>query len=216
MIFGVKFELKFQFGYLLKNNTENIMKIFLKQCFLGFLLSASMLLFAQDELPKNWQKAGANPVAYLVGIDKNIAYTGAQSAFLTSIADNIEHNDNVVLTQVMLLDAYRGKRIRFSAFIKAQDVTGKSGLWLQTSSEKNNEIVEFANTDHDPIVGTVNWTRRSIVIDISELGHFLYFGAYLEGAGKVWVDGISIETIERNTELARYNQRNIIQRENYE
>jgi C-terminal processing protease CtpA/Prc len=91
--------------------------------------------------------------------------------------------------------AYRGKRIRFRAAVRAQ-VPGprdRVGLWLRVDRESG-EMGFFDNMADRPIT-SADWKRYEIVGDVAPDAKSISVGLLLAGAGEAWIDSASIEAI---------------------
>jgi hypothetical protein len=86
-------------------------------------------------------------------------------------------------------DAYLGKRLQLRVQLKADAVTGSATIWLRVDGDKGRTLA-FDNMEkrksEGPLVGTVDWQERSIVLDVSSDARSIHFGFYLRGGGSVW------------------------------
>jgi len=168
---------------------------------LSFGLIAS-LAHAENRRPSNW---GGGPNGYDVTLDTETKLSGASSVCLSKSPQDTKHKFGTIV-QAVSASKYAGKRLRFSGYIKTQDVTSYAGLWLRVDSA-NRGSVAFDNMESRPITGTKNWYKYEIVLDIPEDGAMINFGALLKGDGKIWIEDLSFEivtdTIEPTHELIR-------------
>jgi hypothetical protein len=91
--------------------------------------------------------------------------------------------------------------------MKTSNIVGQSGLYMQSMTQHINTIIDYADTMDTPLSGTKDWSLRTIIINISETGDVLQFGAYLNGRGEVWVDSVSIEVIGPSTKSTAAQQK---------
>jgi hypothetical protein len=83
-------------------------------------------------LPKKWATLGVNPEKYEVAIDDS--FHGERALVVQSKADaSVEvfsggRADNVMVYQTFGAANYLGRRIRFSAFLKTEQVAAGAGL----------------------------------------------------------------------------------------
>jgi hypothetical protein len=92
--------------------------------------------------------------------------------------------------------AFRGKRIRFSAYAKSAKVTGWAGLWMRVDGDgKAHEVLAFDNMQGRPIEGTTDWKHYEIVLDVAEESKAIAFGVLLSGEGQVWIDDLKFEPV---------------------
>ena len=92
------------------------------------------------------------------------------------------------------MNLYRGKRIRFTANMKSEDVKGWAGLWMRVDGPRNPNggpapMIVLDNMQSRAITGTKGWQSYSVVLDVPEDAGGIYHGILLSGAGAVWVNG---------------------------
>ena len=167
----------------------------------SFGLIAS-LTHAEDRRPSNW---GGGPNGYDVTLDTETKLSGTSSVCLSKSATVAKQKFGTIV-QAASASKFAGKRLRFSGYIKTQDVTSYAGLWLRVDSSERGSVA-FDNMQRRPITGTTDWYKYEIVLDIPEDGAMINFGALLAGDGKVWIDDLSFEivtdAVETTHELIR-------------
>ena len=126
---------------------------------------APVLALAAD-LPPGWFKAGSHPAEYEMGLDTSIRHEGKASAFVKATAPEL-HGFGTLMQTASPGD-YRGKRVRFSGYVKSENVkSGWAGLWLRIDGPKQ-EMLGFDNMEPRAIKGTTDWTRYEIVLDVPD------------------------------------------------
>ena len=80
---------------------------------------------------RHWIITGTAPDKYETGIDQKVFHVGTRSAFICSLAEEYEEDEYATVMQQFSADRFLGKRVRFAAFVKAQDVEGWAGLWMR-------------------------------------------------------------------------------------
>jgi hypothetical protein len=117
----------------------------------------------------------------------------------------------VYLRQSPVAPAWWGKRVRFSGWIKTENVVPRTeaigpaqGAALYVSvSDKSGPV------HNSVVVGTTPWTYRELVVDIPPGGNpatqaaFIPMGVSLNGTGQVWVRDLKFEEVPRDTPLTR-------------
>jgi hypothetical protein len=73
--------------------------------------------------------------------------------------------------------------VRFSALLRAWEVTDWAGLWLRVDGPSG--ILRLDNMQDRPLRQTTDWTEASIVLDVAPQAMELHFGALLSGPGAV-------------------------------
>src|SRR5262249_7762207 len=97
-----------------------------------------------------------------------------------------------VATGTFPVAAARGKKIRFSGWIKTQGVTnGFPGLWWRADGKSG--VLAFDNMESRAIPGDTDWTQNAVVLDIPEETININFGALFSGEGKAWFDDLQVE-----------------------
>jgi hypothetical protein len=140
-------------------------------------------------------KTGANPDRYELAVDLQIAHSGAASQRLQAKG---AYGDDVwaASAQMVNAEAYRGRRVRFSGYVLASDVTA-AGLWFRVDGEVDGEYYTLGldNMQDRWISGATAWERYDLVLDVPDQSVMLVFGALLMGSGTVWIDDLEIEFV---------------------
>jgi hypothetical protein len=148
-----------------------------------------------SNLPKGWFPAGDHPEEYEMGVDKAVVHSGNSSAFIKSAASKFKGFGT--LMQQCAPGDYKGKRVRFSAFIKSKDVTGWAGLWFRVDGAKAGSL-SFDNMGDRPIKGTNDWIKCENVLDVPQESTNLAYGVLLYGGGQVWFDDVNFEVVDKS------------------
>jgi erythromycin esterase-like protein len=91
------------------------------------------------------------------------------------------------------VDDARGKRVRFSGFIKTENVSGYAGFWWRVDGDGKTGPLAFANLGDGAPKGTTDWKKYELEIPVAENGKAIYFGALLSGSGTAWFDSLKVE-----------------------
>jgi hypothetical protein len=147
-------------------------------------------------LPAGWVLFGPidgqEAFDFVGGYDTVIKHGGACS--VTFLAVDVTKDDQARLTQRFLADRYRGKRVRFSGFMKTNKVNGWAGLWMRIDTEGKVGWA-FDDMEDAALTGTTGWKRYNVVLDVPEDGAAIYLGAHLYGRGQVWLDDCTFEVV---------------------
>ncbi len=146
-------------------------------------------------IPDGW--SGGIPSGYRIGLT-NDKHGGTEAVF---IAGQSATSPNFgVITQGIRADSYRGKRVRFSAWAKQQDVSADaSGLWMRVDGP--GQTLAFDNMTGRALLGTSDWHLVSIVLDVASNAIGLSFGALLHGAGAITLDDMQLEVVGAEVSL---------------
>ena len=124
-------------------------------------------------------------------LDRETKHGGAASAFFEALADPDQSFKTMI--QAIAADEYRGKRVRYSAFVKSQDIDKWAGLWMRVDTEKSSP--SFDNMMERSIKGTTEWQKYEIVLDVPGDAEMITFGLLIDSKGKLWVDDMAMEIV---------------------
>lgn len=164
-----------------------------------FALSTILLLsFSTSNLitPESWHKAGSHPNDYDMGADVQIFKSGNKSATIASKKSNIKGFGT--LMQTCNAKDYIGHKIKFSGFMKSENVDNWAGFWMRIDGEDKYKPMAFDNMKDRPIKGSTDWNFYEIILEVPKGSTTLNFGALLSGTGQIWFDDLKIEIIEDN------------------
>lgn len=143
------------------------------------LLGVSLVpcVAAMDGVPVGWFLAGNHPENYKTGRNEGVAFIaskqgGTGEGFGT-------------LMQSVRADEYVGRRVRFRATVRSEDVAGWAGLWMRV--DQGPKMVAFDNMQTRPIKGTTGWTTYQVVLDVPPTATNISFGALVASNGGIWL-----------------------------
>jgi erythromycin esterase-like protein len=84
-----------------------------------------------------------------------------------------------------------GKTIRFSGYIKTENVSGYAGFWWRADAGK--EVLAFANLKDAAPKGTTDWQRYELELPVPANTTAINFGALMAGSGTAWFDDLQVE-----------------------
>lgn len=152
---------------------------------------------------KHWLITGTAPDKYKTGIDRTVFHTGTVSAFIQSEEEEFVPDEYATIMQQFRAERFLGKRVRFSAFVKALEVEGWAGLWLRLDG-KFSVTLKLDNMQNRPIKGTINWNLYSCVLDVPEETELINIGILLTGKGRVWLDDVSFQEVDRTVPVTDF------------
>jgi hypothetical protein len=164
----------------------------------GFEVLAIVLMCAVAALaavPQGWYMEGSRPTEYEAGVDAQVSHGAHPSAYLKARKTGIDGFGT--LMQDFRAKEYAGKRVRFSAFVKSQDVESWAGLWMRVDKREGAtpQVLAFDNMSTRPIKGTADWTNYAVVLDVSDDATGIFFGMMINGSGNVWMSDVKVETV---------------------
>lgn len=154
-----------------------------------------------ENLIKGWQFTGTDLDKYDLSKDFNITNQSSFSIKVESKTDNIDPSmDFANLMQTFQAKHFIGKRMRFSAFAKGENITGWSGLWMRIDDDSYN-MLGFDNMSNRPIIGTTSWNHYACVLDIPSMSKNVNIGLILAGSGRVWLDSCKFEEVDKSVSI---------------
>jgi transcriptional regulator with XRE-family HTH domain len=164
----------------------------------GYLSKRTLISYTKESsmsrtprMPKGWIAAGTDPAEYEMGLDPGPGPTGGGAAYIKA---GERPQGFATLMQTFKADAYRGKRLRFSAAVRADGIEQWAGLWMRVDGDLE-QILAFDNMQNRPITGTRDWETHAVVLDVPEQSSQVAFGILLAGAGQAWMAEASIEPV---------------------
>lgn len=142
--------------------------------------------------PNGWFAVGGINTSYALGLNEKTPHSGSAALSVTGI-DSASTGFRGVGQQIKA-DAFIGKRIRLSAFIKQDDLKGPTiGLWMRVDGQD----IEYAfdNMTARHLQGTADWHVVEIILDVPAGAVGIAFGVLLHGSGTMLVDDMKLEAI---------------------
>lgn len=158
------------------------------------LAAFSLLALAETppKLPAPWILTGQTPQNYSSGIDTADVDGVRNAKFLRHVQG--DGNGWATMMQQVSAQNYAGKRVRFSARVKTQDVSRWAGLWMRVDTQAKPSAA-FYNSADKPIKGSTGWQQRSVVLDVPADARAVSFGVIDSGTGQVWLDALALEVV---------------------
>ena len=149
--------------------------------------------------PPGWVKRSSAAAAdYSAGIDSVIAHGGARSAYIQF--QGVEPQGWATIMQTFRADAYRGKRVRLSAFVRTEDVEAGALLWMRVEGP-GDSVLAFDNMGDRPIRSAPDWRLHDVVLEVPTRASAVAIGLLLEGGGRVWIDDVTMSAVASDVAL---------------
>jgi C-terminal processing protease CtpA/Prc len=102
-------------------------------------------------------------------------------------------NASGILQQRVDPAAYRGRRVRYRAWVRSELAAGApwASIWLRVD-RPNGRTGFFENMEARPIRGRTGWTEYEIQADVAHDAEALYLGMLVVGQGQAWLDDASL------------------------
>jgi erythromycin esterase len=179
----------------------------MKICQLFFLIT-SLTVFgcsrsdaSSDRLNLDFEKVDkiGKPVKWFTGgkgysarTDSVIYYSGHHSLRLEFKEDKGNHSAGVG-TSTFPVNYALGKKIRFTGYIKTENVTdGWAGLWWRVDGP-NGKTLAFDNMQSHGVSGTNDWKQYVIELPVDSTAVNINFGVILAAKGTAWFDKLMVE-----------------------
>ena len=101
--------------------------------------------------------------------------------------------------QTMPAASWRGKRVRFAAWIRTKDAAGRGCcLWLR-ADDAAEHTVALDNMNGFEVTGSTAWTLCEAVMDVPQSAERLVYGVILSGSGAAWCDDFELAAVGPET-----------------
>jgi WD40 repeat protein/predicted Ser/Thr protein kinase len=161
------------------------------------------------ELPSQritgWFLTGSQRELYAAQTDAAVSLSRQTSVVLMSKQAEIQGFGS--LGQSIRAEEFRGRRVRFSGYLKGLAAGKPAGLWFRLDGNEGYSL-EFGNTTKPT---TTDWQKYEVVLDVPEDSLTLNFGFILNGSGQVWADDFRLEIVDADvpaTGQSGYRDRN--------
>jgi hypothetical protein len=176
-------------------------------CFLILLYPLSFICFAQqsntpivksvvgsnDILPEGWVKSGDQPQDYTAGVERDFGYKSNSCAFLAS--RDYKPLGFTTLQQTIEADNYKEQRVEFSGYVKTNLVSYWSGLFMKVE-DIFGRVLAYDDMHDRPIVGTSDWAKFSIALDVPQNASKIIYGVVLSGKGEIYFDTLNLSVVK--------------------
>ncbi|AFE04115.1 hypothetical protein COCOR_01510 [Corallococcus coralloides DSM 2259] len=149
---------------------------------------------SRAKLPLGWYVTESAPQHYEAGVDESSPCEGTRSAFLRSRTQATDSFGTFM--QAFSAQDFRGKRLRFSAAVRHQDVKGWAGLWMRVEGADPKQPLAFDNMQSRALVGTHGCKRYDVVLDVPREATTIMAGLIMSGTGQAWLGGVRFETVD--------------------
>jgi tetratricopeptide (TPR) repeat protein/predicted Ser/Thr protein kinase len=142
-----------------------------------------------------WLTGGSHPEDYKMAVDPTITHGGQGSAHIESIVP--KPGGFATMMQNLKADAYRGKRLRMTGYVRSQDVKGWASPWMRIDGA-HQEPLDLDSMQTFPIKGTSDWQKLEIAMYVPESAQNIAFGLTLTGAGQVWMGDLDFAVVGKD------------------
>lgn len=147
-----------------------------------------------QKLPVGWYVTESAPKRYEAGVDTKSTCEGTRSAYLRALTQ--DENGYGTFMQAFGAQDFRGKRLRFSAAVRTQDVDGWAGLWMRVEGPDPKQPLAFDNMQSRALVGTKGCKRYDVVLDVPKEATTIMAGLIMSGTGQAWLDNVRFDEVD--------------------
>lgn len=156
-------------------------------------IASCMAVSAQAAAPRGWFITGSAQNDFDTGTEASTRVPNSTSAYVRSKSDS---NGFATLMQTVDAAAYKGKRVRFSGYLRTKDA-GKGALWMRVD-DADKKSVAFDNMNDRAQEGDKPWQSFDVVLDVPDNARDIAFGVLLQNKGEVWADGLKFEVVGKD------------------
>lgn len=157
------------------------------------LIASCMAVSAQAAAPRGWFITGSAQNDFDTGTEASTRVPNSTSAYVRAKSDS---NGFATLMQTVDAAAYKGKRVRFSGYLRTKDA-GKGALWMRVD-DADKKSVAFDNMNDRAQEGDKPWQSFDVVLDVPDNARDIAFGVLLQNKGEVWADGLKFEVVGKD------------------
>ncbi|ATC62687.1 hypothetical protein CMV30_01165 [Nibricoccus aquaticus] len=145
--------------------------------------------------PPGWYTNGDAKSSFAVGLDPTQPHVKPVSAYIKSIEPVV--NGFGGMMQSFSAENYRGKRVRFSAWVKSADVNETANVWMRIDGpgKAEDRTLQFDNMKDRAVRGTTAWEKHSVVLDVPLEAEGIFMGFFISGTGHAWFNDVQFEVV---------------------
>ncbi len=161
----------------------------------------------QRGLPPGWYGGTGRAGFYELGTDAGVRRGGTAAAYLRANTTP-GAGDFSFIGQSISAVSYRGKRLRLSAWVRADSVAGDGGgLWMRIDAPTRTVAFDNMIVTNRAIRGTSSgWAEHAIVLDVPQQAVSITVGSLLAGTGTLRVDDARLEAVDPTVETTAQPQ----------
>jgi hypothetical protein len=171
--------------------------------------AASARVFDANSAPQGWAIKGDKPTKYEFALEVS-ADDKKTVVDIKSKASEIE--GFTTLMQKISADKYDNQRLEFTGWLKTSNIKVLGGLWMRIDTE-NGRVLSFDNMEKRPIIGTTDWKKYGIVLDVPKDAHAISFGILIHGTGEICARDLSLKTVSKDVPVTSGSEQESLQSE---
>ena len=162
------------------------------------LLAAAPLPAQQQPVAPGWFGMATVPTEYAIGVEP-VRRPGGEGFVGATIRGFVPAPyASGILLQSVRADEYRGRRVRLTGWLRTAGDTAdvQARLWMRVDGGRGPLASDYML--ERPVVGTRDWARYAVVLDVPRDAIGISFGVALTGRGQLWLDDVTFEPVGRD------------------
>lgn len=156
------------------------------------------------EAPPGWTVDGFNVSNFSGGVDTREKHRGRPVFWLRNRVEG--ESGNATVYQRVLAGPYAGQRVRFSAWLRTENVAWMASIALG-AVDKEGFYLKLTNLENTrgegPLRATTGWSHRALVLDVPAEAHSLYYAFAQRGTGEARFSGLEVQTVGAEVPLSQ-------------
>jgi hypothetical protein len=141
----------------------------------------------------DWHYRGSKAGSYEMGSDADAEKNNQTVYKIKSIQSKINGFGTIMKT--IQTDAFSGKTVKMTAYVKSKNVNSWAGLWMRVDYY-DTAVLSFDNMQRRPIKGTKDWTKYEVVLYIPTEATAISYGVLLNETGQIWFKDVTLEVVD--------------------
>jgi erythromycin esterase len=144
--------------------------------------------------PEGWGASLGTQSA--IGLTSSEKHGGTSALYISGpVSVPVANATAAILLQVIRPELYRGKRVRFAAWVKPLGITSASyaGLWMRVDGA--GPTLAFDNMFDRPVTGSGDWREIAIVLDVPQTALGIAIGVLFNAYGTLVLDDLRFEVV---------------------
>lgn len=161
----------------------------------GLAALTACSLFAQGERPVAPGWTAPESAAYKASVDRKTRHAGHPSLLIESTGSDAS---GFAVSQTIKADAWRGKRIRLTGYLKADESQDGGAIWFRIDMPNGDYILDGSldySVADKSTRDAAGWTKSQTVAAIPADALGISFGLRMKGRGRIWASDFKWETV---------------------
>lgn len=151
----------------------------------------------------DWHYRGSKAGSYEMGSDAGAEKNNQTVYKIKSIQSKINGFGTIMKT--IQPDAFLGKTVKMTAYVKSENVKSWAGLWMRVDYYTA-AVLAFDNMQRRPIKGTKDWTKYEVVLYVPTEATAISYGVLLNETGQIWFKDVTLEIVDDSLEETGQNK----------